>query len=233
MKKPFSMAVLLSIMWHLTLGSLFTIVITPAKLGASAFGGINFVGPLLLEDVAKTVVAAKKPFLMSVHSERFSKRLEALEARVPKLERVRLVEKVKISAKTWNIGMIDSMAAGKLTPAAVLEKENADYEPIPSQIKGPVAAREVTFKPELPPLVRWPTKMEHDLDVDNFEIELKFWVNKDGSVEFMEKLSSCGYPQIDIMAMRYMNMWRFAPLLPGKFTGSQWGRLRLNFRQLQ
>jgi len=59
-------------------------------------------------------------------------------------------------------------------------------------------------------------------------IEIKFWVSPDGLVEHAEPLISCGYPEIDLLMVRYLDKWRFQPLA-GDLDGEQgqWGVARL------
>ncbi|MFH1406708.1 MAG: energy transducer TonB [Candidatus Omnitrophota bacterium] len=233
MSKPFNVALCVSCLWHLTLGTVFCVVITSASFGDSNFGVINFVGSSLLEDLKQQAPISQESLLMKVDSGYSRKVSKKLEAKLPKLDRASIEDKTILYMEMPHIRMAGALGSRRLAPSTAIEIEREEYEPIVSQIKGPAASREVVFKPQLPGLVRWPQKIEQDMDVDSFEVEVKFWVSPEGKVQFVEKLRSCGYFEVDTMATRYMRMWQFAPLKTADGKSSQWGRVKLNFRQVR
>ena len=105
------------------------------------------------------------------------------------------------------------------------------YKAYPSQIKGPVRFREIIYKPELPTYLRWDEELGVDLDRlgESFEMELKFWVSVEGKVELVERVSSSGHPTVDLVGIRYLKGWQFAPLAAGSSRDEQWGIVTLNF----
>ena len=106
-----------------------------------------------------------------------------------------------------------------------LWKETLQSKPSPGngQIDGPVKERTVLYRPSLPVLPDWLKEEKLRLN-----IEIKFWVSPDGLVEHAEPLISCGYPEIDLLMVRYLDKWRFQPLA-GDLDGEQgqWGVARL------
>ena len=65
---------------------------------------------------------------------------------------------------------------------------------------------------------------------DSFEVGLRFSVSPEGKVESVERISSSGHPTVDIVAMRYLKGWQFAPVKAGTDGGKQIGTIRLNLK---
>jgi TonB family protein len=65
---------------------------------------------------------------------------------------------------------------------------------------------------------------------DSFEVGLRFSVSPEGKVESVERISSSGHPTVDIVAMRYLKGWQFAPLKAGADGGRQRGTIKLNLK---
>lgn len=229
MRFTFNTAILISVIWHVLLGSVFCIVIFPTCSTPAVFSKVNFLGPILLEDACLQVQLNQKPMFTRVQHERtiqFVKKLDADLNKIPRRkpqENFNFFEQLKYTTK---IG--DFIGIEKRLPGVLFGTTSGEYEPVVSEISGPAGRREVLYRPDLPPVVRWPAKMDQDLYNDIFNVKLKFYVTADGKVDFVEKLSSCGYTEIDVLAIRYMKMWQFTPVA-GK--SKQWGNIWLKFRQ--
>ena len=127
----------------------------------------------------------------------------------------------------------DTAVGAKQIPEKPFDKIRVSYKTYPSETAGPARFREVIYKPELPAYLRWDEGLGVDLDrLGNiFSIELKFWVSPEGKVESIERLSSSGHPTVDLVGMRYLKGWQFAPHKEGQgpVKAGQWGIVKLNF----
>ncbi len=85
-------------------------------------------------------------------------------------------------------------------------------------IQGPVAKREPLSRPPLPEVVV----------KTNSEIALKFWVRPDGVVSRIVTIRK-GDTALEAAAIRYLQGWRFSPLLPYEPQEEQWGTITLRF----
>ncbi|MDD5310342.1 MAG: energy transducer TonB [Candidatus Omnitrophica bacterium] len=119
----------------------------------------------------------------------------------------------------------------KQVPEKPFDEIKVAYKTYPSEIEGPARFREVIYKPELPTNLRWDESLGVDLDRlgNKFSVKLKFLVSPEGRVGAVERLSSSGHPTVDIIAMRYLKEWQFAPLKAAGPKEEQWGTVRLNF----
>jgi len=224
------MAVIISVVWHLFLGTAFSIVVTPVKLSpVSKFSNVNFLGPLLLEGLgAKTDIKIKpdyarvSPERKITYEEKFYAKIERSKRQVPtkKLDNLDVYASRQISQ-----GPV-SLYSKSLAPFFYSEQQ--EYEPRVYDVTGQVAGRKVIYKPQLPVSVKWPVKMTQDLDIDSFDMMLRFYVSPGGEVESVEKIYSSGYPEVDIIGIRYIKMWKFGPV---EGSAPQMGMIRINFRQ--
>lgn len=230
LRRPFTIAVLISLGWHLFLGSAFCIVLTPAKFdGVSGYAPINFLGPLLLEDIAVKTSTRFEPEFASMHPEGRTSGEETFYAKPerPKKEvpASRLDDTAIAKEKEIGQGYV-SLYNKSIAP--FLYQQQQEYQPKVLDITGPIAGRGIVYKPELPLTIKWPAKTIHDQDMDSFELVLRFYVSPVGEVESVEKIYSSGYQDIDIIGIRYIKMWQFAPV-SGKEP--QMGQIRINFKQ--
>lgn len=94
-----------------------------------------------------------------------------------------------------------------------------------------LAVRGVLFKPEMPDC-RGMIDEGQAGGIDNYyNVRLRLLVGPDGHVKFVDKLQSCGYPEVDLIAIRYAQKWSFTPLGPGdSLKDDQEGTLDLRLR---
>ena len=88
----------------------------------------------------------------------------------------------------------------------------------PAGIQGPVAKREPVYRPPVP-------KVQVDAEG---EITLKFWVRPDGVVSRVLPERK-GETALEVAAIRYLERWRFTPLLPYEPQLEQWGTITVRF----
>ncbi|KPK38421.1 MAG: hypothetical protein AMJ78_10030 [Omnitrophica WOR_2 bacterium SM23_29] len=136
-----------------------------------------------------------------------------------------------LKEKEVKLTAIGELTGMKQIPQRQFDKVKVSYKTYPLQVKGPVRFREVVYRPKLPNYLRWDEELGVDLDRlgDSFEMELKFWVSPEGRVEFVERVSSSGHPTVDLVGIRYLKGWQFAPLVVGESKDEQWGIVKLNF----
>jgi TonB family protein len=85
-------------------------------------------------------------------------------------------------------------------------------------IQGPVARREPLYRPALPQV-----QVQAASD-----ITLKFWVRPDGVVSRVLPERK-GDAVLEVAAIRYLEGWRFTPLLPHESQVEQWGTITIRF----
>lgn len=85
-------------------------------------------------------------------------------------------------------------------------------------IQGPVAKREPLYQPPLPSV---------QIQTES-EIVLKFWVRPDGVVSRVLPVRK-GDANLEAVAMRYLEGWRFTPLPPHEPQVEQWGTITIRF----
>ncbi len=125
------------------------------------------------------------------------------------------------------------LTGAKQVPQKPFDKVMVSYKAYPLEVKGPARFREIIYKPDLPTYLRWDEELGVDLDRigNSFQIELKFWVSPEGKVDLVERVSSSGHPTVDLVAIRYLKGWQFAPLASASSGGQnlkQWGTVKLN-----
>jgi len=125
----------------------------------------------------------------------------------------------------------DAAIVAKQMPEKPFDEIKVSYKTYPAEIEGPARFREVIYKPEHPASLRWDESLGVDFDRlgNTFSVGLKFQVSPEGKVESVERLSSSGHPTVDIIAIRYLKEWQFAPLKAGNPKEEQWGTVNLDF----
>lgn len=135
-----------------------------------------------------------------------------------------------LKEKELKLGSKGALTGVKQIPIRQFDKIKVSYRGYAPQIKGPVGFRQIVYKPDLPSYLRWDEELGVDLDRlgDSFDMELKFWVSPEGKVELVERVSSSGHPTVDLVGIRYLKGWQFAPIA-AQNKDEQWGIVRLDF----
>ena len=94
----------------------------------------------------------------------------------------------------------------------------SEAEPEDSEIRGPVAGRELVYRPPPPTPLRGAEG----------EIKLKFWVLPDGTVGRIVLLVR-GDLSLETTAIRNLKRWKFNTLPPSARVPEQWGTMRFRF----
>jgi len=226
-----AVAVAASVLWHILLLSTFKLSVRPGGPEmAGQYPRVAFVGSIL-ED---------KPMVPYAEGERVANIRKLAAAAVPAEggygaganDRISPSSKVDPAGEMSSRAPSASVTGERVMPGQPFDKVMVRYKTSPSEIEGPARFREVIYKPELPTFLRWDESLGVDLQGlgDSFEIGLSFSVSPEGKVESVERISSSGHPTVDIVAMRYLKGWQFAPLKAGADGGKQRGTIKLNLK---
>jgi len=226
-----AVAVAASVLWHILLLATFRLSVRP---GGPEIPGqyprIAFVGSIL----------ADKPMVSYTAGEKGTNIRKLAASAVPAEEGYRAGANDRISPSSEvdparemsSRAPSASITGERAMPGQPFDKVMVRYKTSPSEIEGPARFREVIYKPELPSFLRWDESLGVDLQGlgDSFEVGLRFSVSPEGKVESVERISSSGHPTVDIVAMRYLKGWQFAPLKAGADGGRQRGTIKLNLK---
>ncbi len=231
----FGLALAISLIWHLFWIFSVRIFMTPIPLSKGLTSNVSFLGSILDEEsvyayertLAPGSLEVKHPPLLGTADIFMAENIgiNYIEGPIFKADFDMLKEKkFKLSAR-------DELTATKGIPSRPFDKIKVSYKAYPSQIKGPLRFREVVYKPDLPSYLRWDEELGVDFDRlgDSFDMELKFWVSAEGKVELVERVSSSGHPTVDLVGIRYLKGWQFAPIAVGESKGEEWGIIKLKF----
>jgi hypothetical protein len=86
-------------------------------------------------------------------------------------------------------------------------------------IKGPIAQRELIYRPPLP-------KVESPIDR---ELEMKLWVRPNGAVDRVISVNRIGDAQLEVMATDYLRQWRFQAIPENEPQVEEWGTVTVRF----
>ena len=238
-RHAFALALVASLVWHIFWFSSVKISVSAPAVADRSGSTVSFIGSILEDSPILSVKAS-----VGAASDAEIRRLQDLAplSRDPALffEKDLVIEGRRLSGneKLASISdfdilkemdakySADTAVGAKQIPEKPFDKVMVSYKTYPSETAGPTRFREVIYKPELPAYLRWDEGLGVDLDrLGNiFSIELKFWVSPEGKVESIERLSSSGHPTVDLVGMRYLKGWQFAP-----HKERQWGIVKLNF----
>jgi TonB family protein len=113
----------------------------------------------------------------------------------------------------------EKVIQGLLGPKEKTVPEKALEENVLLGIKGPLAARRILEKPNIPHV-----KVKVDI-----EIELTLYVLPNGTVDRVIP-SVKGDADLERIAIQYLKQWRFAPLPKGQAQAEQWGTIPVKFK---
>ena len=203
----FIIAFSFSLVWHLLWMSSVSIVV-PENLKLVGTSGISFLGPILDKTAFDMIMEDRPDFIDTTYRlpSLFLDSLMLLELPSGDEEFDRGIISVPNKEKAY-VSLRDLMGEVKKTPTYLREPfSSVPRKMTPSGLEGPVSARAVLFKPELPKLPQM-----FDVRDRQFSIKLKFYVLPDGKVESAEPVLSSGYPDIDLQGIRYIKNWQFEP----------------------
>jgi len=225
--RAFNITLIASFILHATLIAAVNIVILPAKFKVREFTSISFLGPIL-EKRALDIRVANKPGSAAINYESDLKggreihdvKSEAFQASdIVKKDISARTEKRMNAALSMPFREIKDLPAAARNVRKVSRGESRAKED--TGISGPLAAREVFYRPVKPVVPGWISSNT------SFNLELKFFVTAQGDVKEVIPVVSSGNAEIDLLGIRYLKEWKFTPL-----TGQgrdEWGMAKIVF----
>ncbi len=219
----FQKALFISFGWHIFCFFAVVIIIAPVTLKEERFSKINFIGPILDKDTFGYFNQGEG-FDRSRKKGKGKELMQTAKTDVSFAEeRLRHATSVPFLSKPYNNSITE----------IIKEKKDAQIDlPLLTQqtvtsgvgrIESEVAKRSVLYKPPTPVITGTFQAGKAPPKGEKFLIKLRFLISPEGNVIFIEKIKSCGYPDIDLVAIRYMKKWQFVPLDPNKPKRNQEG----------
>jgi hypothetical protein len=225
----FNLAVAISILWHL-------FWICGIRIGLDSYGGdrqrgypiISFLGPILEESTFRKRLKIdlssfiRTPFRKGLIPDQLDLRKELLDKEIqPKEEK-----EIKEITTRRQAGVLDKYALIDLFDLSDGLNLNSHTQPdYPARIglEGPAKNRIVLYSPPLPSLPDWAKR-----EGLKFDLKVKFWISPQGVVKRAEPQISCGYPEVDLLGIRYISKWRFETVSADSEGTNQWGAIKLS-----
>lgn len=229
-KITFNRALIISFFWHLFCFFAVTIIIAPVDIRQRKLSDISFIGAILDED--------------SFHRE-FRDRHGRSDIGRPKLNRFLSPAKEEITrprlekyadrehllkAKPYKFSIDEILETEKKLPAEMRKEPLSESADRDFTIEGQARERGVLFRPPSPDYQGLISASQEDIIGEYYKVSLRIIIAADGEVKTVEKLTSSGYPEIDLLAIRYVKKWSFAPLSPDKPQQDQEGEVSLKFK---
>ena len=229
-KINFKKALLISLCWHLFCFFAFTIVIVPIGIGPKRLSDIYFLGSILDKNSFgsnSTELASRAYVKHDRENSVFSVGKDS------SLKRIR-VEK----DKSYHLNQKDkSKLIGTIidTDKKVINLDSKGTEfqlkkEMP-EISGQAKNRSVFFKPPLPDYESLMSNSNVDISDLSLKVKLKVVISSDGSVKSAESIETSGYPEIDLIAIRYLKKWRFSQLNPDSAGADEEGAVTIEFNK--
>jgi len=204
----FKIAFLVSLAWHLFCMSFFKIVVLPGRYHTRDLTKVSFLGPIL-EKTALEIMLVGKPTAVSTsyhHNLKYGHRTVTPQVKNDSLE----VEPENPGMSTEPDSNFDFLKRGVLesvkeVPRMAMGREEDGALSACAGEDPDTGEREIIYKGEKPKLPSW-------IDSSSaFYMELEFVVNEQGDVQEIAPKISSGNPEVDLIGIRYLKSWRFAP----------------------
>jgi TonB family protein len=126
---------------------------------------------------------------------------------------------------------IDSIIGTEKLFPDMVKKERVYSEPDSgfSEISGKAKNRIVLFKPPFPDYKVAVSARHKDDMLISCSVKLRLIITKDGTVKAADILQTSGYPDINLIAVRYVKKWKFIPLKPDQPQEDQEGVVQIEF----
>lgn len=217
--KKFTIAFSISLLWHLFWMCIVFVVIVPKGMDFVKFPTVSFLGPVLEQD---SVTVQEQNSDINRFSTFFKKDFEPLD--IPKVE-VDIPEKFQPDdVEKIDMPINELFADAKLEAKPEILEESIEYDFKTPVEAGPLQQRRILEKGSLPNYNKWAVK-----EARGFNIRFKLWVSPQGKVVKIERLTSSGVPQVDVLGISYLQQWRFEDISPF-FDQAQWGVVELDFK---
>lgn len=217
------MSLAISIVWHIVWICGPKVVLVPNNIKAQEYPVIAFLGPILAETAFERRPASVADFVahaanMDLVSDEPELELDFAAGRTQDATGLPAQEK-KLARREEVCGL------DKWVPRDFAPRFKAVPKPLPFEIEGPVSPRAITNLLPLPRLPKWAEDAGFE-----FVVKLKFWVTPAGVVREVEPVVVSGYPEIDLLGIRYLNKLRFQTSSPSLKGSDQWGVISLELK---
>lgn len=211
--RAINIALIASFVFHAALIIAVNIVVLPTKFKVRKFTSISFLGPIL-EKRALDIRMANKAGSAATNYESDLKGGREIHDVKSEVFQVLDIVKKDINARTekrMNRAFSMPFREAKDIPAAArnvkkVSRGKGMAAKKDTGISGPLAAREVFYRPVKPVVPGWISSNTP------FNLELKFFVTAQGDVKEVIPVVSSGNAEIDILGIRYLKEWKFTPL---------------------
>ena len=213
----FNKALIISLLFHLFWFFMITVVVIPVGGGQNKMADISFLGAILDDNPFK--------HQFDISDSRFhrtTKRPDIFNQSNPEgavVERIPIYDKSDhfFKEKAYSRSIDEILETEKRIADTVgLEIELNEPAVKESQVLNLGPRRTVIFKPPLSSYRELGTNSAKENIDAYFKIELKVVILPSGDVKFIEILQTCGQPELDLKAIRYVEKWKFVPLSPDK-----------------
>ncbi|MEA3329021.1 MAG: hypothetical protein U9Q08_04810 [Candidatus Omnitrophota bacterium] len=220
--KVFNLALVISILWHLLCICGVRIELNPFYTHElKKYPAISFLGPILEETAFRRGLkiglpeAVKVP-LRKLFSDKLNLRSQFSNDQIRARGKKRIVTRQQAGSPDKHV-LVESFDNLRQ------DSQNApDYLPR-VRLQGPVENRAVLYNPPLPSLPDWASQ-----EGLRFDLKIKFWVSSQGVVKHAKPEISCGYPELDLLGIRYISKWRFGVLGSDFQQAGQWGIAKIS-----
>ena len=206
-----NLAVVFSTVWHLFWIFAIGIVVTPNVRSNNVYQEVDFLGPILEKTAFDLMVDQATPKAETLYSS--SILLSESIYLKPQGPRRRIPEAPGQVFMSKRFAFIKNHGKDKKEIPRYIAENIRNFVSKPNEAKpasaveGPARKREVIFKPKALVIPRGIYG-----DQENYRLELKFFVANNGIVYDAIPAISSGYPEIDLVAIRFLKRWRFSPL---------------------
>jgi len=222
-EKSFNLSILFSCVWHLFWISAICIVVTPTVQPSNLYPEVGFLGPILEKTAFDLMVDEVTPQKETLYA-REALFVDNIYLK-PKGPERKVVKQLIPDAvfDRFNFVLQDYVKDAKESPLYFASGIRSSYRKTfsgdsPPLVEGPAGERAIIFKPEAPTV----SKGLYG-EASEYDIKLKFFVSGDGIVYEVEPVVSCGYPEIELEAVKSLKRWRFSSLSLVQKDKSTWG----------
>ena len=223
--RSFAWALAISLLWHFFWFFSITITVSPKKLSPRARPRIVSLGPVLDDAIFRALVQ-NKPQLSQTFYRHLSDYPALEDLKVRTIERHASGDVVSLPFGKRFINSLRGIIGGdKAEPAyEFISRLTSGYSEEVAGLEGEVRSRQLLSRPAEPD---FPAGLDPSLR--DSETEIRFSVEPSGAVSSTAVAVSSGSPEIDLVWLRYLRKWRFAPLDSRRAAHDQTGRMRFRF----
>lgn len=225
--RAFNIAFIVSLTWHLVCMFAFNVVVLPGRYKTRDLTSVSFLGPIL-EETALQIMLVNKPVAVTTRYRHSLKYTHSFDRKDEPL----LVNETTDEARRHVSANVEDNISNAL---GIIFRKDKELPNIvkgigrrdthfrgSSGISGAIAEREIIYKPNKPKLPSWITASVP------YMVELDFRVSSQGEVKEVVPAVSSGNPEVDLLGIRYLKGWKFAPLTRDR-DDEERGRIKLVF----